>query len=302
MRSTIFVSGEAASAGIFENLRSDAAGAGNLLAHQTLGAIALPTNPSNGNTLTLDINGTNVVITFVSSIGVAAGNVLIGASANATLVNLLALLNQPQSSTSTGVALSGANQALVSYLSWSLPTGGTTLYVSSKNTALYAPQTSFTASTTVSAGTYTANTMALYVEPGTVYVDGTRVLFLGGLTPTVTAPVGNPRIDVLSINSSGTLAWTTGTPASSPSAPAYPADQVALCELYNVVSETVLVDNTNQASGKGYISNDVRPFLQNGANWAAFTDSIIPSADGTLNLGSASYEWNNIYAKSGIYC
>jgi hypothetical protein len=125
------------------------------------------------------------------------------------------------------------------------------------------PLTSFNITTTVTSGSWTANPMALYVEDGTYYIAGTRYLFTGGLTPTVTAPSSHPRIDVLTINTSGTLAWTTGTENASPSAPAYPAGNIPICELYNVVSETALYDTENQQSGEGYIYNDVRPALTN---------------------------------------
>src|SRR5580704_12546209 len=124
MRSSIVIPSEAALAQQYTNLRHDARGGSFLLPHQQLGAVALPTNPTNTQTLTLTINGNAVVFTFVSAIGTTAGNVLIGASAAATAANLLALLNQPQT-TATGVALAGANQTLVNYLSWSL--AGTTI-------------------------------------------------------------------------------------------------------------------------------------------------------------------------------
>ena len=45
------------------------------------------------------------------------------------------------------------------------------------------------------------------LEPGVVYVSGTRVIFSGGSTPTVTAPSTNPHIDVLTIDSSGALRY-----------------------------------------------------------------------------------------------
>jgi hypothetical protein len=45
--------------------------------------------------------------TFVASIGTTAGNVLAGANAAATRVNLAALINAPGTSTSTGIALTG---------------------------------------------------------------------------------------------------------------------------------------------------------------------------------------------------
>jgi hypothetical protein len=247
----------------YNALRSDAVASSWLHVHQQLGAIALSTNPSNTNTLTLDINGSNVVLTFVSSIGSTAGNVLIGASAAVTVANVVALLQNPTVTTSTGVALSSANATLVQYLGWGLPSGGTTITPFSLNTSTYAPLTSFSASTTVTSGTWTAQTMQLYVEPGTYFIGGTRYFFLGGSTPTVTAPVSHPRIDVLTINSSGSLAWTTGTENASPSAPSYPAGKLPLCELYNVVSETALYDVDNQQSGQGYISNDVRQLLSN---------------------------------------
>jgi hypothetical protein len=301
MRSFLVVAGENALAQQFTNLRHDARGGSFLHAHQQLGALALPTNPTSGQTLTLTINGTAITITFVSAIGTTAGNVLIGASAAATVANLIALLNQPQTTTATGVALSAANQALVSYLTW--PLSGTTITPSSNNISLYAPLSTFTASTTATGGSYTAQTMQLYVEPGVFYIAGTRVIFTGGSTPTVTAPSANPRIDVLSINSSGTLAWTTGAENASPVAPTYPnpASNLVLCELYNVVGETALYDNSNQIGGQGYIYNDVRQFEQPSMNWGAFSTDLIPDADGTRNLGSSGTEWNNIYAKTAVY-
>ena len=101
--------------------------------------------------------------------------------------------------------------------------------------------------------------MTLYVEPGVCYVGTTRVIFTGGNSPAFTAPTSNPRIDILTIDSTGTLAITEGTEASSPSAPSYPANKLVICEVYHVVGETALYDNDNQQSGEGYILNDVRP-------------------------------------------
>jgi hypothetical protein len=245
-------------------LRSDAAAAAFLHVHQQLGALALGTNPSNSQTLTLDINGSNVVLTFVTSIGSTAGNVLIGASAAATVANAIALLQNPTTTTSTGIALgtlSSPNVILVQYLGWGLPSGGTTITPFSLNTSTYSPLTSFSASTTVTSGTWTAQTMELYVQPGTYYVGSTRVLFLGGSTPTVTAPSSHPRIDLVTADSSGTIALVTGTENASPVAPSYPANKLVLAEVFNVVGETALYDNDNQQSGQGYVYNDVRPSL-----------------------------------------
>jgi len=77
----------------------------NLTGEVTLG---LATNPTNGDTLT--ING--VTITFVSSIGTTAGNVLIGADVDTTRKSLAGLINNPGTTSATQVALSTANQNL----------------------------------------------------------------------------------------------------------------------------------------------------------------------------------------------
>src|SRR5579872_4923574 len=99
MRSFQVTSGENILAQNIVNIRADARAASFLLVQQMLGSFDLSTNPANGKTLTLDINGTNVIFTFVTSIGSTPGNVLIGASAAATVANLLALLSQPQTTT-----------------------------------------------------------------------------------------------------------------------------------------------------------------------------------------------------------
>lgn len=62
---------------------------------------------SNGETVT--ING--VVFTFVSSIGSTAGNVLIGANAAASHTNLTGIMNDPTTTSSTQVALTGDSLA-----------------------------------------------------------------------------------------------------------------------------------------------------------------------------------------------
>lgn len=79
-------------------------------------AIVFASNPTNGQTLILSLNGSFVTFHFVSVIGATAGNVLIGATLADTLTNLAALLVAPGSTTATGVALSGGDQTLVGYL------------------------------------------------------------------------------------------------------------------------------------------------------------------------------------------
>jgi len=78
--------------------------------NQTSGSavLSLATQPTNTDPIV--ING--VTFTFVSVIGAAAGNVLIGANVDATRANLAALINAPGTTTANGVALSATNQRL----------------------------------------------------------------------------------------------------------------------------------------------------------------------------------------------
>jgi len=299
MKSAPITTAETIYSGDINAIRADASGAAALSCHQQLGTIALGTNASNTQTLTITVNGTAIVIHFVTAIGSTANNVLIGASAAATSANLLAFLQNPFLTNTTQVAATTANQTLLSFLTFSQ--NGTSTVLGSNNKSAYAPLTSLSCSTTVTSGTYTAATLKVYVEPGICYVNGVQVKFLGGSSPAVTAPASNPRIDVLTIDSSGTLAWTTGAENASPSAPTYPANKIPLCELYNVVSETILNDYENQASGTGYILNDVRPMVENAFNPASVATDLIPDADNTRALGSLSKEWTNGYFKNNVY-
>lgn len=69
------------------------------------GEFALATNPTANDTITID----GVVFTFVAS-PATAGQVDIGASAAATVDNLVTLINDPGTTTATGIALSAADQ------------------------------------------------------------------------------------------------------------------------------------------------------------------------------------------------
>lgn len=66
------------------------------------GILGLATTPTDGDTVT--ING--VVFTFRTVLGVTAGNVLIGGSADVARANLTALINDPTVTTANGVAVS----------------------------------------------------------------------------------------------------------------------------------------------------------------------------------------------------
>lgn len=103
--------------------------------------------------------------------------------------------------------------------------------------------------------------MTVHVENGVCFVGATKVAFAGGNSPTFTAPVSNPRIDLLVISSAGALSIIQGTEAASPVAPAYSEVKLTLAEIYNVVGETQIYDNDKQVGGQGYIKTDARPLL-----------------------------------------
>ena len=72
--------------------------------------MAMATQPTDGDTVTI----AGVTFTFKTTLGTTAGNVLIGASADAARANLTALINAPDTTTAQGVALTGDNLRLVS--------------------------------------------------------------------------------------------------------------------------------------------------------------------------------------------
>jgi hypothetical protein len=71
----------------------------------------LPVQPSNGETVVFSYNsptGTRTItLTFVSSIGATAGNVLIGGNVDATRANAAALINNPGVTSATQVGFTG---------------------------------------------------------------------------------------------------------------------------------------------------------------------------------------------------
>lgn len=71
--------------------------------------LTLTVQPTDGDTVTI----AGVTLTYKTTIGTNAGNVLIGASAATARANLTTLLNTPDTTASTGVALSAENVFLL---------------------------------------------------------------------------------------------------------------------------------------------------------------------------------------------
>lgn len=94
----------------------------NLTSTSVLG---LATQPTDGDTVTI----AGVTFTFKTTLGLTAGNVLIGASADTANTNLAALINNPSVTTTEGVALSAANQAIIEKYTATADTTANTLTV-----------------------------------------------------------------------------------------------------------------------------------------------------------------------------
>jgi len=104
--------------------------------------------------------------------------------------------------------------------------------------------------------------MTVKVASGIADITGLQVTYAGGNSPTFTAPGATNRIDLLTIDSAGTLAITEGAAAASPTPPAYPAWKLPICEVYLKSTSTSIVSYNDGASAHGYIYADVRPVLQ----------------------------------------
>ncbi|MDO8581198.1 MAG: hypothetical protein Q7S13_06950 [Candidatus Omnitrophota bacterium] len=105
--------------------------------------------------------------------------------------------------------------------------------------------------------------------------------------PTITAPTTNPRIDILTIDSAGALAWIVGTEASSPTVPwsSMPANKIPICLVYQKTTMTKVLDyeDKDTDANQGYILADVRPFMKNG--FAFFKGADVASSS-TVALGN----------------
>jgi len=99
-----------------------------------------------------------------------------------------------------------------------------------------------------------------------VHFAGEPVTVDAQLSPALTAPTANPRIDILVIDSAGTLSWVAGTEASTPVAPwaSVPVAKMPIAEVYCKTSMTKVVpyEDKDVETTEGYILSDVRPFLQ----------------------------------------
>ncbi len=82
--------------------------------------------------------------------------------------------------------------------------------------------------------------MTVAVAAGTVSIAGTMLLVTAANGTITAADATNPRFDLVSINTSGTIVVTAGTAAASPVFPAHPADDVVLAAVYVAANDTAI--------------------------------------------------------------
>lgn len=143
------------------------------------------------------------------------------------------------------------------------------------------------------------------------YIGSQPMACQAQMSPTITAPVTNPRIDVLVVDSSCTLSWVTGTEASSPSIPwsSVPTNKIPIAAVYNKTTETSILDyeDKDTDTNQGYLYLDVRPFLnlgsslRKGSDIASASTITLPN-DGNFFVVTGTTNITNINSASpGIY-
>jgi len=107
--------------------RDDARGGSFMLPHQQLGALALGTTPTNGQTVVITINGTAVTFTAVTGSPTNPGDVKAPGTALGFVTNLIAALRRPDLASANYVPILSANQALIQYVGWAWPGSSTSI-------------------------------------------------------------------------------------------------------------------------------------------------------------------------------
>lgn len=163
------------------------------------GDLAIVSNPSNTETVTLTINGTICTFTFVSSIGSTPGNILIQGTAALTRAALATFIANPGTTNANQVAFTGAQLTAMGLVS-STDDLSANLFIRANSLTV----TTFTGAETMAGGsnTWTANTT-------------------------------KNRLDLLVLNG-GSLAIRKGSEAVTPTAPTPTTGDTVLCSVYNI--------------------------------------------------------------------
>lgn len=177
------------------------------------GDLGFALNPANGETVTITVDGVATVLTFVTTIGASAGNILIGGSVAVTEANFANFINNPSVTNANQVAATGTNLTAIQKLS--ATDGVNVVFIRATNPAV----ASFSVTETMAGAgnTWTANTT-------------------------------KNRIDLVVIDNAGTLQIRKGSEAVSPTAPTPTSGDFVLCSVYNKPGMTNVLDRTSGSS------------------------------------------------------
>lgn len=125
----------------------------------------------------------------------------------------------------------------------------------------------------------------IYIEPGIVSVaNNEKIEYPGGNSPAFAVVTAYSRIDIVTINSSGTIGVTAGTQAESPAPPTYPTDKIVIAEVTVDETGTVVINDAD--------IKDVRPFLNLGGGGGTiqttWTIDLIPEFPTAVLSGSGN--------------
>lgn len=113
--------------------------------------------------------------------------------------------------------------------------------------------------------------MTLKVNPFAIATLDQVVTFTGGNTGTMTAPVSNPRIDLVVYSTTGSaVAVRAGSEGVTPSEPTPTDGDVVLCSVYHRVGETTILERDVSPNTQGYIKRWYTPGVFTSAIFAPY--------------------------------
>ena len=132
------------------------------------------------------------------------------------------------------------------------------------------------------------------------YIGGQPISMTAKSSPVITAPAANPRIDILVVNSAGTLSWVVGTEAANPvpNWTGIPSARIPICLVYckNTMSKVVDYEDKDANPNEGFIYSDIRPLYWAAvSNLSALSDVSISGLanNHVLRYNSTSGKWEN---------
>lgn len=183
------------------------------------GDMAFALNPVNGETITITVDGVATVVTFVTTIGVTAGNILIGGTVAVTRANFVNFINNPSVTNANQVAVTGTNLTAIQKLS--------------------------------ATDDLTTNAFIRVINPTTTTFSVTETLAGAGNIWTVNTTKN--RIDLVVLDQVNTLQIRKGVEAVSPSIPLPTTGDVVICSVLNRVGQTTVRDYN--VSGQAYVTD-----------------------------------------------